>query len=504
MKRLNGVLLLAFLTGCGVDPGVGDRFQAERGLWNANREARRQSIRPDLVDETARRDLAGRFRGIGDRFGAAAPDTSSIVVTDTRRVAARALLNAGRMYVALGDSAPAGEIFEQVRRSFPEFPELSAEGAFGSATLAEGAGRAGDAADAYQHVVTTLQPDLSAGGARAAVVRLPTRMARLRLREAGPEVENPAAFYDPALAYYEALLSRNPEPGVELEARYSYVDALTDLGRWDQVIEQLGVIENNLEGMERPLRDPAEARYLRTQAMRRRGDPIESGEVLLRSIVTDYPRSGYAVRSLLTLGVVAAEAGRHDEALAAFAELRGAYAEPEALRAEALLREARLLRTLGRWPEARELFLSLPREHPLTAPALEAPLDVVRYYEDQKDDDGRRAALEDAEAVYRSIMEEYPAPEFSARAQDKLTVVLLLQDRKREALTELERVAVTLRGSREGAMALLRAATLALGEFQDTTRAIALLEKTGEWYEETDLGRRAIQEAARLRGKPQS
>ena len=492
------VLLLGLLIcGCGNTDGLHERFSAERDLWRSHRESQRLAIKPELFGETAQAELATRYEALGAKVSEEAPPGSSGPRAQARPIGARAWLSAAGVHGVLGDSASARRCFQRVQNDYADLTAPAAEAAMGEALIEESAENWLRAADLFDRVVRDVSPKLDGRGPETNVVQLPLRSARLRARAAGTP-GRPA--YETAIRYYHELLATGPAVPLALEAHLMLADAHGDLGEWDAAVRELQTAEGLAAADATLRRAPAELR-LATALAQHRADP-QSGaaDSTLRALVAEYPKTATAVQALLVLGNNAFAAGDVDEALETYARIRSEYTSPDDTRAEAMLREARILESKNRWPEARELLRSIPREHPLSVAALEAPLEEARHYQELGDDAGMRAALTDAEAGYRSLMERYPNAAIIVMAQDKLTQVLLRQERYADAVDQLETVATRLKGRREGAVALVRAAQIALQELADTTRTARILDAAATWYEGTDIGRQARDEAARLRG----
>jgi hypothetical protein len=88
-------------------------------------------------------------------------------------------------------------------------------------------------------------------------------------------------------------------------------------------------------------------------------------------------------------------------------------------------------------------------------------------------------------------------------AQERLAHTLFLQKRHDEAVTEFLRLGESLRDTPQGANFLLTAIGIAYNDLGDTARAVEILDLTASFYPEKQLGRWAIEEAARVRERLQ-
>ena len=219
----------------------------------------------------------------------------------------------------------------------------------------------------------------------------------------------------------------------------------------------------------------------------------------LLSLLQDYPKSPYAPQALMGLAVQAGQRGELQDALGYLERVRTDYADAQNVMPEALLTRARLLEQNDRWPEALETYRALPVQHPISEAALAAPLEIVNHYARLHDEKAVSEALATAERHYREFVARYPPGPYSVSARDKLARTLALQKRYNEAVSELVELGESMSKAPQGANYLLGAARMAYKDMNDSRWAAEILDRTGKLYPNTDVGRWASTEAARLR-----
>ncbi len=505
MRRSRWILavLALFVVGCSSGADVGRRYRAERALWKANKAWEELAIRPDLIQDEQRLAVADRFEEIADRYGAvpATTDTSvaSLALRETRAIAARAKLSAAQMVAAQGDLERADRIYAEIEQEFTDLPGMAGDASLNRAVLAEGDSRPDDAIASYQRVVDTVEPHTGVRGVEGTVLQIPLRIARMKA-EAAPDTTAAARapYYDDAKAYYAKVIADHPGTALALEARSRLVDVATDLRRWNDAVEQLRILDEESRRIEPPAGDPGEVRFALAEAQLKVGQ-ADSSRSTLQSLLRDDPESAYAPRALITLAMRAYTDGRPDDALALLDQVVSEYGDDEDNVATALLQKARILDRTDRWAEALDIYRALPREHPVTEPALLAPLEIAAHYGRVGDADARAQALTAAEESYRKALERYPSEQFAASVRAKLTEIYLTEKRYREAMVELAQLAQSQRGTRQGVLALIKAADLAYSQLGDTEQAIQILDRGAEWYEGSEFGERLKAQAETFR-----
>ncbi|HET9233771.1 MAG TPA: tetratricopeptide repeat protein, partial [Candidatus Eisenbacteria bacterium] len=386
MKPVAALVLFVLLAaGCGGDTDLNARFEAERALWKANAEVQRLSIRPELVTEATWRHAVAMFAAIPTRYPARGTGTTS---EELRGVHAYALLAAARIYGSLGDSVAMLDTYARIEADYEDLPTVSGQVAFARGRVAESRGDWKGALSAYETTLARVARRSGDPGVAGAVLELPLRMSRIKVVSAR---DSSMAFrqeaYRDAERTYQDLVA-TADTLTALDARAYLADVAADNGDWTGAARYLSELETLLAGMNPPRKDPASVRYSLAQLQQRSKASPETIQATLRSLITTYPESPFAVQSRIALAYSLAQAGHLEEALPPLEEVAKAKNAPEDLAGQALLLRAQILDRSGRWTEAQQILHAIPVDHPLTESALLAPIEIVRHYERLGDEAG--------------------------------------------------------------------------------------------------------------------
>jgi len=504
LRRGAGLVFLLLLgTSCGRDLDIGRRYQTERELWRTDWEFRNLAIRPQDVSEAQWAALAQRYEGIAERIMQVQTSTQQTEIRDeVQSLAARALFAAARVHAQLRDSIRVEQLFGRMAQDFGHLPQVATEVALAQASIAESKGQLREAADFYQSVVERVEPQPGAAGAAGMVLDLPLRIARLRAQEQGADREEARVHFGLARAYYEQLIGRHEGDLIRIEAQDRLALLSADLGDWDTALRSMRDLEAQVLTMDRPPREPCEIRFAIAGLERRAGkDPAEVRRTL-ESVLTDYPKCKVAPQVLLALADNANQRNQVEEALGHLDRIIREFRTDEDAAPQALLFRGRLLASRDRWPEALEIYRTLPGQHPLSEPALLAPLEIAQHYHQAGDERAATAALEQAERGYRDFVAKYPPGRHTVSARQHLIQALLLQEKYEPAIDEYVSLGDDLKDTPQGASLMLAAARVARDALADPSRAAGILDHVAEVYSQADIGRWAASEAARLREAP--
>lgn len=500
MKRAWLLIPLAIAAAsCSSDRYVGERFRAERDLWRADWEYRNFSILPEQVSAERWLSLAREYEAIAERNvnpkgGGAAPEVCRAIET----IAAQAFFAAARVHGILQDSTRMETIYARMAADFGHLPGVAAEVAMARGSIAEARGDLLGAAELYEAVVARVAPDPGSASVAGVVLDLPLRIARLRAH--GQSTEPAGGFFGAARAYYHQLVQEHSGETIELEAQGRLSEIAAELGEWDLAIEILDQLEQQLLARADPPREPCDVRFAIASIQARANQDLERAQATMLALLTDYPECELAVRVLMTLADNANRRHEVEEALGYLDRIVEEFQDDALAASEALLARGRLLEGRDRWPEALEALRSVAAQYPITEAALWAPLDIARHYARVEDEEAMGTALDQAERKYHEFISKYPPSEITLFARERLVQSLALQQKFGLAVSEMELLGRELTNTPKGASILIAAARMACADLADTARAAAILDQTGQFYANADIGKWASHEAARLRG----
>ena len=502
MRRPAVLLSLVFVAlvvaSCGVDRNAGERFRAERELWQANWEYQRLSVRPQDVNESQWTALAQKYEAIAGRHPKGSGPVGGGERQTTQTVAARALFTAAQVYATLRDSTRVDQIFQRMAEDYGQLPAVAAEVALARGRIAESRRQFTEAADFYQTVVDQVEPKPDAAGVAGMVIELPLVVARLRTQAA--KGASAAAYYAPAQAYYERMVREHPGNMIQFASQAKLAEIAADGGDWKKATQALRSLEAQLRQLDSPPRDPADVRFAIAGVLNRTGASPDSVHAVLASVLSDYPKATILPRVLQALAVNADQRDQVEEALGYLDRIATENKDAIDDASKALLTRGRILEKRDRWQEALSTFRAIPTQYPLTEAALTAPLEIAGHYARIKDKSAETTALSQAERDYRDFLTKYPPGPVSIFARAQLVQTLILQKNLDSAITEMVSLGEAMAGSPRSASILLGAAQMAYTELSDTLRACTILDRVGELYKSADVGKWASNEATRLRG----
>lgn len=495
---LSLLFVAVMVASCGLDRDAGERFRAERELWQANWEYQRLSVRPQDVTESQWTALAQKYEAIAGRHPKGSVAAGGGEQQTIQTVAARALFTAAQVYGTLRDSTRVDQIFQQMAQDYGQLPTVAAEVALARGRIAESRRQFTDAADFYQTVVDRVEPKPEAAGVAGMVLELPLLVARLRTQAA--KGVSAAMYYAPVQAYYERMVRENPGNMIQFASQGKLAEIAADEGDWRKATRALRDLEAQLRQLDSPPRDPADVRFAIAGVLNRTGVSPDSVHAALASVLTDYPKAAILPRVLQALAVNADQRDKVEEALGYLDRIVTENKEAIDDGSKALLTRGRILEKRDRWQEALSTFRTIPTQYPLTEAALTAPLEIAGHYARLKDKPAETTALGQAERDYRDFLTKYPPGPMSIFARAQLVQTLILQKNLDAAVTEMVALGEAMGGSPRSASIFLGAAQMAFTELSDTLRACTILDRVGKLYASAEVGKWASTEATRLRG----
>jgi tetratricopeptide (TPR) repeat protein len=458
--------------GCG-DPGLWERWQAERALWRAQRLADRISIRPSNASAQDWTRAAEAFHAVASRWPAErwlAPGTGA----RGREIAALSLharISAGHVEFASGRPEPAFAAWAEVERAAAAMPALAVEAATARAEAFAELGRAAEAAEAWEDIVSTYPAlDPESGSALPGVLR-----AALEAGRAWAAAGRPAGA-DSALAIGMHALDGTLASAAG-RARADIAQALAAVR--DAAGDPRGAVEARRVALEAS-RDP----------VRRAGLLLGGAESWLAAGEADSARA-WAARApdedshagpvAMRLEAIAWEAsGPPREALEAWSRLLRAHPKAQDAAAEARYRRGLLLEASGPWALARSEFGVLTATFPTHPLAMEAHLRIAGHLARQGEDGLARLEARRAIETMDFLIATQHDDEVQRRTRRTRAELLVVAEGPRPGAEALVEVWTRWPGTAEGDAAGLRAAELYAGPLRDPGRARELWSALAE------------------------
>jgi tetratricopeptide (TPR) repeat protein len=370
------VALLLCVSGCG-GGDLWTRWQAERGVWRAQRAVQRIEINPRIASAGDWSRAGAACRAVASRFPAAVwssrARTGAPLAADVLEASGRAALLLARLDDLRGrpDEAIAG--FDRVRREYRLSVGISEEAAVSRARLLDQEGRAAEAEEAWGDVARDYPPaDPRSGVVFEAVMDAPLILARER-RARGDERGVDSVLRAAEAVYLRALPGQRGLPAAPAlwfrmsEARSARGDAP-------------GALEALRQALADPAAGPLASRIVLTLAER----ALEGVGADTALAYAHWAARGFDAEARAAGLLVAARAwrarGAPDSALQSYEALLEEEPGAAETAVEARFARARLLEDLGRWDQARGEYHALAGTAPTHPLALEGMLRVVRHH----------------------------------------------------------------------------------------------------------------------------
>lgn len=458
--------LALLAAGCG-DPGLWERWRAERAVWRAQRLADRISIRPALADDAEWGRAAAAFEAVARDWPAARwlDPGAGRHGREVATIGLRARIAAGHVEFARGRADTAFARWASAERAAGALPAVAVEAATATAEGLEALGRPAAAAAAWQAVA--IYPALAPedGSALPGVLRAPLAAAEAWQR-AGR-----AGARDSTLALGEALLSGALAAASRAEARAEVAGALA----------RLRVARGDADGAAAAWREGiavtaspgrrAAARLEAARAWLAAGRP-DSARAWALQAAEDH--AGSRLEGLRLEALTWEASGASEPALQAWARLIEAYPQAQDAVAEARFRRGAILERAGSWERARSELRTLAATYPTHPLAFEAQVRVVEHHARAEEADlarlEARRALETMDFLIATQHDD-AVQRGAWRARAVLRVHVAPPDSARAGLEDVWR---RWPGSPEGTDAAFRAADLAAGGPRGAERARAL------------------------------
>ncbi len=485
--------LLAGALGCGSEPGLRDRYVAEKLAWKAAKAVQAMRANPGLATDEMREHVADIYREIVDRFPP--PDDASALSQaqlDVAAIAARSRIQLAEMAVQSEDTEEAVRLYDSVREGYSYDRDLAVGASIALAEVTELGGRWEDAVAVYERLMTEWPP------ARAEMAMPDARILRAPIRVATGYVSRGDAvrghdWFERARDYYSERADEWPGSRTAEIAMSFRAETFLMEERWSDAAAAYEELDRDYgHDANRPriwltLADTYANRLNRDEAAR---------TYYLR-ILENYPGDIASATAALALAEIEIASGDHEIARSRLEDVAERFAEDEAVRARAIMYLAISYESEGLWDSAVAQLNALAREHPTTLYGLTALQHVAELYEELGESDAARAALDKAVDHYERVIRDYSSTPVELTARAYLISTRLKQERWEDAARVLAETAERFPDSESSPDMMLQAADIHESRLADPEAAAEALRSVVDLFP----GTRAAAAAERRLGE---
>ncbi|UCD63029.1 MAG: tetratricopeptide repeat protein [Candidatus Zixiibacteriota bacterium] len=444
---------------CGDNTAIEIRYTAEKKLHNADREVRkaRETGRQMTPAEALR--ISPLYRDV-TRFCSVYLDSldtakNPVEYNEVRYLAFESSLKLSELFAAAGLQDSSANNLNRLLQSVPLTDKQSLAVYLKLGRTYQSRGAWDSALVAYSRVIEDYYPPVDdAGEIITGAFKLPIKLYQT-LHLLGDSAAASREFFR-AEQYYRKIIADNPDTRLAAAAHAGLADLYEEAGRWEQQLVEL-------------------------------------------QILADRTRPGYREVMTRIADIYAGPLRRSDTALGLYRNLLDNLGAEDSTGAPILLVRMSLAQMAGRrYAECREMILRLKTEYPKFFDSTPMPqYAFARSYE-------REGNWTRAEAEYNLLIQKYRGSDEALTAILRVLDALKAQGRKEEALAWYHEArqyiaeTISLRpGTVVEARALLYEAEL-LKRNNQPDSAAAVLVSVFDRFPETEPGRKAAQEAARL------
>jgi TolA-binding protein len=478
---LAGAVALAILTGllgCGSEPGLRDRYVAEKLAWKAAKAVQAMRTNPGLATDEMKEQVADIYREIVDRFPPP-DDASGLSQTqlDVAAITARSRMKLAEMAVRSEDAEEAIRLYASVRDGYSHDRSLAVEASVALAEVTGMNGRWEEAVAVYEGLMSDWPPARTeAAVPDARILRAPIRAATGWYAR-GDEARG-REWFERARDYYAVWVARWPgSRTAELAMSFSAETFLME-ERWGDAVVAYEELDRdyghdgNRAGIWLTLADTYSNRLNREATAR--------GYYL--KVVENYPDDIASATAALALAEVEIKVGEHEAARGRLEDVVERFAKEEAVRATAIQYLAISYESEGLWDSAVAQLNALAREHPTTLYGLTALQHIAEHYEELGESGAARVALDKAADHYERVVRDYSSTPAELAARGYLIDTRLKQERWEDAARVMTETAGRFPDSGSSPDMMLRAADIHENRLADPGAAAEILRSAIELF----------------------
>ncbi len=478
-----GLALVVFAGsfGCGGEPGIRDRYVAEKLAWRAAKTVHAMRQNPELATDEMKARVIDAYTEIVDRFPPP-EDVSSMsqAEMDVAAIAARSGMELAKMAAQAGNAEEAVRLYASVRDGYSYDRDLVVDSTLSIAEIRELSGDWDGAVEAYESLMSDWQP--AGSGTEipdARILRSPIRIATGYVAR-GDEVLG-SRWFGRARDYYESCVARWPGSPTTALAMSFRAETFLMEQRWSDAVAAYEELDRdygndaNRPGIWLTLADTYANRLGRWATARS----------YYLKVLESYPDNIGSATAALALAEKEIENGEHKIARARLTDVAKRFPREEPVRATAIQYLAVSYEAEGLWDSAVAQLNALAREHPTTLYGFTALQHIAEHYEQAGETGAAKAALERAADHYERVVRDFSSTPAELAARGYLIDTRLRQERWEDAARVLVETGERFPRSESSPQMMLQAADIYESRLSDRGAAAVVLRSVVALFPDT-------------------
>lgn len=486
--------LAASLLGCSNEPGLRDRYVAEKLAWKAAKSVNAMRLNPELATDEMKESVADIYREIVDRFPPP-EDVASLsqAERDVAAIAARSAMELASMAAQADDADEALRLYAYIRDRYSYDRNLTIESTVSIAGIHEARGEWDAAVLAYESLMTEWPPAASEGEIPdPRILRAPVRIATGYVSRG--DVANGREWFGRARDYYERCATSWPGSSTAELAMSFRAETFLMEERWADAAAAYEELDRDYG---HDANRPNIWLVLADTYANRLDKPATARSYYLK-LLESYPENIGSATASLALADEEIADGDHETARARLTDVVERFPREESIRATAIQYLAVSYESEGLWDEATLQLNALAREHPTTLYGLTALQHIVEHYEQAGEAGAAEAALERAADHYERVVRDFSSTPAELAARGYLIDTRLRQEKWADAARVLVETGERFPRSPSSSDMMLQAADIYETRLSDQEEAIDVLRSLIALFPETPPAAAAARRLERL------
>lgn len=498
-----GVWLLACalgFAGCGSYDEEARRYEVEQAYFLADKTAKDYSVKPELRTPQDYLRLVDVYVKVYDIFkrnfpNADARDTTSKASAEASFLAGRSLLAASALLLSAEAIDSARSIFDLLLTSPAIQPRHRHDALYAAGKLAERDDRWAAAESLYNTLLQEAYPPLERGYYPIeTVIELPKYITEHYVQL--PDSVTARDRARRAIAYYKGIVDSFPKIPMTMMATRLLAEMYESVGDYRAAVATLETVVDSTGRIFDPAKAMIADLYL-TQ-LNRPQDAVR----MYNEIITGGIDSNTIAVAHLKLATLAFADGRYQEGRNYLDRLKERFRTVSGLQAQAQLARARSFEEEGNNERARQEYVALLNEYPLTAQALDVLVYLPDYFERIGQPRFQQEWTERAEQELRKIVDSQKNNQLGLQASSYLGTFLIRQKRFHDAIVQLETLRQDFPNTQEAATALMKIAVTYDKDLNDKARALETYREFLKQYPQSRVRSTVENEIRKLEQTP--
>lgn len=422
-------LLILLVSSCSKYNDAKIRYKTEKAFFRAEKLKETLMVNPQAARAEDYQKVIDAYHKVIKMLPSSMSDTSQ--QRQVSHLAGSSQLRIADIYLLQNNPSQA---ITELQKVLEDYPQNSTQTSLALYKMAQIHQRMGDWEKALKNYHLLLDPDkyppiIAKDKPNLELLSVPLNLILLSKDKKGAKLE-----FENAKKYYQKIIQGYPNSPLSFAAKVNLSKTYQLRGDWRQTIKILETVADSSGEVPPSILMEVGNIYLSET------NDANNARLAFEKLISKYPTNPLSAQALLRIGNIHYQGKNYLKARGVLSKISNEFPKQGKIIAQAQYLIAQSYEKEGRWDRAVNEFEWITTNLPATIQAMEVPLHIASYYQEQDDSKLAQTFYDKAINQYQKLLEKYPKTQTELLALKYTARCYTLQNKWEEGIKALQEI----------------------------------------------------------------